>query len=222
MAVSLALACLWRGAAHALPGSRTLLQAGVAGGVVANEGPGVYTTTTPTRITLANATLPATQRTNLAIAAVSGTGNPQGVWASSSLNSGVIVIHASVTSNNYALFMERPGNRENAVRMCRVLPHLQILAAVSSASERRHTSWLFQTLAPAVVLTGTWRAAQRGGHLQPVRQQLPVPAIPRQPVLFRPHYHSERSGPGCWWGQRGVEQRLCGRKVQRARHHRWP
>ena len=27
----------------------------------------------------------------------------------------MIVIHATVTSNNYALFMERPGNRENAV-----------------------------------------------------------------------------------------------------------
>ena len=153
MAVSLALACLWLGAVHALPGSRTLLQAGMAGGMVANEGPGVYTTQTPTAITLANVTLPATNRTNLAIAAVAPAGNPQGVWATSSVNSGVIVIHASVTSNNYALFMERPGNRENAVRSCRVSTHL---AFGSRLRAQAHNGVLqsSQTLAPAVVLTG--------------------------------------------------------------------
>ena len=114
--ICLALACLQYGVVRAQVGSRSLLQAGVAGGVVANEGPGVYTTTTPTAITLANVTNPTANRTFLAMPAVAAANNPQGVWAFSSVNSGVIVIHSSIVSNNYALFMERPGNRENAVR----------------------------------------------------------------------------------------------------------
>ena len=113
--ICLALGCLTLGMTQAQLASRSLLQAMATSGV-ANEGAGVYTATTPVAITLANTTYPATTRTMTAIPAIAAATTPAGVWAFSSLNTGVIVIHASVTSNNYALFMERPGNRENAVR----------------------------------------------------------------------------------------------------------
>ena len=38
-----------------------------------------------------------------------------GQWDTYSLDSGVIVIHSTLTTDNYVLFMERPGNRESPV-----------------------------------------------------------------------------------------------------------
>ena len=39
-----------------------------------------------------------------------------GQWSTFALDSGVIAIHSVMTTDNYVLMMERPGNREQPVR----------------------------------------------------------------------------------------------------------
>ena len=85
--------------------------------------------------------------------------------ALSAFAQGVIVIHAVVTSNNYALFMERPGNRENAVRPWPVL----LSCPCSQPAD----------------LTLTAHAAKRWCCLQPERQHLHLPGVSGQPLLLR-------------------------------------
>ena len=101
--------------------SRRGLAAVPAGAQVRSEDRYYYTT--QNGITLANTTsvanpqpspveAPALSPTALLVASELGF---TGQWNTFSLDSGVIAIHSTLTSDNYVLFMERPGNRETPV-----------------------------------------------------------------------------------------------------------
>ena len=120
--------------------SRRGLAAVPAGAQVRSEDRYYYTT--QNGITLANTTsvanpqpspveAPALSPTALLVASELGF---TGQWNTFSLDSGVIAIHSTLTSDNYVLFMERPGNRETPVRSQLLL---QILSRCSRATRPR-------------------------------------------------------------------------------------